>query len=396
MKQHEAHANEVRMIRQRFPDPLALVAYSYTSPPFYNYQPHYKAPIFHQQPYQAPVFHHQSPAVFPKLDSGLAVPKFLPTDDPIESLNKAMTFLSTAITLRYPHTNNQLRTSSNPKNQDTIQDGPITLQNVQGRHTQSYTGNFTKGKATGIGVSKNTRNATTNQARVIRYYNCRGEGHVAKLCTQPRRAHNLEWFKEKMMLAQAQVAGVSLDEEQLSFLADARERVDLGPDAQVLTTNTIFQIDDLDAFDSDCDEAPSASVVLMAKLSAYDSDVLSEYSEQPIFVDNSDIDITSDSNVISYDQNLKENKSEVVQAQRIQHVLHSGSALAEKHDESSVIDTEETLILAEESRIKMKEKQNDAIVKEKKVNITPVDYASLNKLYEHFVHKKQLSAEQAF
>nr|GEW52971.1 hypothetical protein [Tanacetum cinerariifolium] len=34
--------------------------------------------------------------------------------------------------------------------------------------------------------------------------------------------------------------------------------------------------DDLDAFDSDYDEAPSASAVLMAKLSAYDSDVLFE------------------------------------------------------------------------------------------------------------------------
>ncbi|GKG61165.1 hypothetical protein Tco_0616981, partial [Tanacetum coccineum] len=80
--------------------------------------------------------------------------------------------------------------------------------------------------------------------------------------------------------------GVSLDEEQLSFLADARERVDLGPDAQVLTTNTIFQTDDLDAFDSDCDEAPSASVVLMAKLSAYDSDVLSEVLNNDTYHDN--------------------------------------------------------------------------------------------------------------
>nr|GEU62466.1 hypothetical protein [Tanacetum cinerariifolium] len=35
-------------------------------------------------------------------------------------------------------------------------------------------------------------------------------------------------------------------------------------------------IDDIDAFDSDCDEAPSASIVLMAKLFAYDFDVLSE------------------------------------------------------------------------------------------------------------------------
>ncbi|GJS32591.1 retrovirus-related pol polyprotein from transposon TNT 1-94 [Tanacetum coccineum] len=44
--------------------------------------------------------------------------------------------------------------------------------------------------------------------------------------------------------------------------------------SQELTTTAIFQTDDLDAFDSDCDEAPSASAILMAKLSAYDSDVL--------------------------------------------------------------------------------------------------------------------------
>ncbi|GJS80116.1 retrovirus-related pol polyprotein from transposon TNT 1-94 [Tanacetum coccineum] len=48
----------------------------------------------------------------------------------------------------------------------------------------------------------------------------------------------------------------------------------------------------------------------------------------------------------------------------------------------------------------MNAKQNDKIVKEKKVDITPIDYTSLNKLSEHFVAyfvpKKQLSAEQAF
>ncbi|GJZ98690.1 hypothetical protein Tco_0671143 [Tanacetum coccineum] len=78
----------------------------------------------------------------------------------------------------------------------------------------------------------------------------------------------------------------------------------------------------------------SSSVVLMAKHSAYDSDVLYEvpthdtyqdnnvidqsvqemqYSEQPVFFDDSNIDITSDSNVISYNQYLKENACEIVQ-----------------------------------------------------------------------------------
>ncbi|GJR06996.1 retrovirus-related pol polyprotein from transposon TNT 1-94 [Tanacetum coccineum] len=57
------------------------------------------------------------------MDSRLVVPSFLPSDDPIASLNKAVAFISTTITSRYPPTNNQLRTSSNLRNQATIQDG---------------------------------------------------------------------------------------------------------------------------------------------------------------------------------------------------------------------------------------------------------------------------------
>nr|GEW90853.1 hypothetical protein [Tanacetum cinerariifolium] len=40
-----------------------------------------------------------------------------------------------------------------------------------------------------------------------------------------------------------------------------------------------FQTDDLDAFASDCDDVPLAKAVLMANLSSYDSDVLSEESK---------------------------------------------------------------------------------------------------------------------
>ncbi|GJW23815.1 hypothetical protein Tco_0034437 [Tanacetum coccineum] len=39
-------------------------------------------------------------------------------------------------------------------------------------------------------------------------------------CTQPKRPRNDAWFKEKLMLAEAQEAGQTLDEEQLAFLAD--------------------------------------------------------------------------------------------------------------------------------------------------------------------------------
>ncbi|GKE70881.1 hypothetical protein Tco_1528953, partial [Tanacetum coccineum] len=107
-------------------------------------------------------------------------------------------------------------------------------------------------------------------------------------------------------------------------------------DSQEIPTLAAFQTNDLDAFDSDCDEAPYASVVLIAKLSSYDPETLSEvpthenyldnhvidqtvqgiqYSEQPVFDNDTDIenDITSESNMISYEQYLNETKYVVVQ-----------------------------------------------------------------------------------
>ncbi|GKE28537.1 hypothetical protein Tco_1443921 [Tanacetum coccineum] len=50
-----------------------------------------------------------------------------------------------------------------------------------------------------------------------------------------------------------------------------------GPVTQtVITHNTAYQADDLDAYDSDCDEISTAKAVLMANLSSYDSNVLFE------------------------------------------------------------------------------------------------------------------------
>ncbi|GJX80359.1 hypothetical protein Tco_0328508 [Tanacetum coccineum] len=44
LRHHEAHTNEVRLMRQRYPDPLALVANTYNSSPSYTSQTQY-----HQQ-----------------------------------------------------------------------------------------------------------------------------------------------------------------------------------------------------------------------------------------------------------------------------------------------------------------------------------------------------------
>ncbi|GJW66216.1 hypothetical protein Tco_0120640 [Tanacetum coccineum] len=50
-----------------------------------------------------------------------------------------------------------------------------------------------------------------------------------------------------------------------------------GPVTQtIITHNATYQADDLDAYDSDCDNFSIAKAVLMANLSSYGSDVLSE------------------------------------------------------------------------------------------------------------------------
>ncbi|GJR11454.1 hypothetical protein Tco_0794106 [Tanacetum coccineum] len=282
LEQHEALANEARLMRERFLDLLALVAnYHQPSSHFNNYHSQYTTPQYPQQfsphftqhlyssptqsnPYGAPHrpqqypntyptnLSHTQPSVpqnayppskipqqpqaeFPQLDSGLVVPTFLLGDDPIACMNKAMEFLSAMFSPRYPSTNNQLRSSSNLRNQTTVQDGRVTVQQVQGRH---------------------------------------GEGHMARQCTQPKRRRDATWFKEKVLLVQAQAEGKELDEEQLAFLADPG--VADGQVAQTITHNAAFQTDDLDAYDSDYDDISSAKAVLMANLSSCDSDVLFE------------------------------------------------------------------------------------------------------------------------
>nr|GEZ13211.1 retrovirus-related Pol polyprotein from transposon TNT 1-94 [Tanacetum cinerariifolium] len=63
----------------------------------------------------------------------LVVPVFQKGDDPIDAINHMTSFLTVVVTLRYPTTNNQLRTSSNPRQQATINNGWVTIQPIQGR-----------------------------------------------------------------------------------------------------------------------------------------------------------------------------------------------------------------------------------------------------------------------
>nr|GEZ01468.1 hypothetical protein [Tanacetum cinerariifolium] len=200
-------------------------------------------------------------------ETGLVVLVFQKGDDPINAINHMLSFLTSVVTSRYPTINNQLRTSSNPRQQATINDGRVTIQPIQGRQNHMSDGS-SRPFASGLG-------GTSGRQRVIVCYNCKGEGHMAKQYTKPKRKHNAEWFKDKVLLVQAQANRQVLQEEELDFLADPG-MTESSTNQSVVTTNASYQANDLDAYDSDCDELNSAKVALMANLSHYGLDNLAE------------------------------------------------------------------------------------------------------------------------
>nr|GEX65528.1 retrovirus-related Pol polyprotein from transposon TNT 1-94 [Tanacetum cinerariifolium] len=215
--QHEYHANEVRLMHERTSDPLSLVSqYQLHMPTYQHHQQSYHQPQFQQQTSTYQTSSYATSYHTPQL----VVPVFQKGDEPIDAINHMMSFLTVVVTSR-----------------------PFTSRS---------------GGAPG-------------KQRVIVCYNCKGEGHMSKQCTKPKRKRDAEWFKDKVLLVQAQANGQVLQEEELEFLADPRT-VESSSNQTVVTNNTAYQANDLDAYDSDCDEINSAKIALMANLSHYGSD----------------------------------------------------------------------------------------------------------------------------
>nr|GEY16973.1 hypothetical protein [Tanacetum cinerariifolium] len=212
-----------------------------------------------------PMVHHSSEYSPPK--AGIMVLVFQKGDDLIDAINHMMSFLTAVVTSRYPATNNQLRTSSNPRQQATINNGRVNIQPIQGRQNSMSAG-LSRPFASGSG-------GASRRQRVIVCYNCKGEGHMSKQCTKPKKKRDAEWFKDKVLLVQAQANGQVLQEEELEILADPGT-AESSSNPTIVTTNTAYEEDDLDSYNSDCDELNSTKIFLMANLSHYGFDNLAE------------------------------------------------------------------------------------------------------------------------
>ncbi|GKB18096.1 hypothetical protein Tco_0852019 [Tanacetum coccineum] len=190
-----------------------------------NHQSSYNNPLFQQQ-YSPPQSHygavypsHHYLTTYPSAPLAITYPpsqlrsrcsSVQARGDPIDVINTIMSFLSTVVSSHFPSTNNQLRTSSNPRQQATINDERGTA-----------------------------------------------------------------WFKEKVLLVEAQRQGKILNEEELEFLADLG--IPEGPVTQsVITHNAAYQADDLDANDSDY----AMILSVMEQLSVKVDDVIREQRER--------------------------------------------------------------------------------------------------------------------
>ncbi|GJT63481.1 hypothetical protein Tco_1007014 [Tanacetum coccineum] len=143
--------------------------------------------------------------------------------------------------------------------------------------------------------------------------------------------------------------------------------------------------------------------------SNYGSDVISEVPHSETYLNDMEnqsvhamqdfeqtpvVDVT-DNEITSY-----QNPFYLKKAQRIKPTLYDGIVISDKHVAMPVIDDEETLILEEESRSKMSEKEKDPEAIKQNISHKPIDYVKLNRLSEdfgkRFVPQQELSAEQAF
>ncbi|GJS36119.1 integrase, catalytic region, zinc finger, CCHC-type containing protein [Tanacetum coccineum] len=164
-------------------DPLALVANSYAHPSHSHESPSYsRSP----QPYY--VTHPSS--VIDYFDDCQGE---IQGDAQEDKISTTMMLLARAITQHYSTpTNNRLRTSSNTRNQAVIQDGRVDIQSKN------------------VGYSGNGK---TN----VQCYNCNGKGHYARECPKPR-VRDAKYFREQMLLATKDEAGVNLDAEENGFM----------------------------------------------------------------------------------------------------------------------------------------------------------------------------------
>nr|GFA01644.1 hypothetical protein [Tanacetum cinerariifolium] len=294
--------------------------------------------------------------------------------------------------------------SSSALNQATVQDDRVVVQNVQGKPNRGQGMNPRGGSTAGYGGAPNRvgnvnpGQARPGQARPVKCYNWNGTEHIARNCTQPKRPQNSKYYKDKMLLMQAQENRVALDAEQLLFLAGGHDNAFdddyvkdnevpfVHSDASSIPTDAFMMIynDMCESHDQSVSN-PSWNTIFKNSLTAE----LATYKEhvklpKPHYNELNKV-------AIGYKNPLC-----LTRAKQVQPALYNGyEIIKENHTPALVHNTEDTLEIAEIIRKKMNDKMNDPEFVTRKVKIAPHDYSKENFLAT-FTSQKQLTAEQIF
>nr|GEW59005.1 putative ribonuclease H-like domain-containing protein [Tanacetum cinerariifolium] len=201
LKQHQNEVNEIRAERlARTANPLALVAQQQPRQSIVNSPP----PIYDQEP------------------------TMVAEDDEMskdKEIDKLMALISISLKKIYKPTNNNLRTSSNTSRAN--QDNSPRINRGTSYDNQRI-----------VNVVRARENVGTPmvQQSMIQCYNCKEYGYVAKECQKPKRAKDVAYHKEKILLCKQEEVGFQLNAEQ----ADWRDDIDDEPDDHELEAHYMY------------------------------------------------------------------------------------------------------------------------------------------------------------
>nr|GEU69145.1 hypothetical protein [Tanacetum cinerariifolium] len=154
-----------------------------------------------------------------------------------------------------------------------------------------------------LAMGEHNVNVNTGQGKPINCFNSNGLRHIARNYTQPKHQQNFDYFKDKMLLMQAQKNGAVLDEEELLFLtgeqtnnfdADVDDHLQAGPS----NASILSEVHDLENAIDPCDDNP-------------DEHEIHNEVQQKIIID-SIRDHMGNSNVTPHEQYLSVNDESVV------------------------------------------------------------------------------------
>nr|GEY72008.1 integrase, catalytic region, zinc finger, CCHC-type, peptidase aspartic, catalytic [Tanacetum cinerariifolium] len=304
-------------------------------------------------------------------------------DDPIDAINHMMSFLTAVVTSRYPSTNNQLRNSSNPRQQATINNGrgnrgSVFVTTVRENATCQSSAQSQRGKKMRrdpwIAETQSTQYVVTNnvayQAVDLDAYDfdC-DEVNSTKIALMANLSHygfdNLA--ENSSTHAQQDELILSVIEQLKTQVVNCTKINQDNKNVNDILTAELERYKDQVRFLKEQNNVDKASASCAQSLEIDNlKHTLSEYLKEKESLEQM---VTLLKNDFQKEESRNIDR-ELTLEKKLEPKLYDGSVI-QKTDAIVIRDSEKTLMLEDESRSKMLQKQKDPMMSEKKVNTKP-------------------------